>query len=108
MNKNEKATDEHTILHNNLSCCQIDPPLNAPHALPLDIQPPHLPPPLPSQRSSHLLKLSLPKPQQSPLFHLDPLLKGKLRLYGLEFVFVAEKAELDTVVSGVAYDIVSA
>ena len=49
-----------------------------------------------------------PKAQQSPLLHLNLLLEGKLRLYGTQFIVVAEDAKLDTVMSGVAYDIVSA
>lgn len=98
----------HTQPRKRNQCLQTPPLLNPPHTLPLDIQPPHLPPPLPPQRPPHLLKLPLPKPQQPPRLHLDPLLEGELRLYGPELVRVAEDAELGTVVSGVAYDIVSA
>ena len=52
--------------------------------------------------------MPFPEPQQSCFFHLDPLLERKLCLYGSEFILVAEEAELDTVVSSTADDIVSA
>lgn len=87
---------------------QQTPLLDAPHTLPFDIQSPHLPLPLLRQPFPHLLDLTLPKSQQLSLFHLNPRLEGKLRLYGFELILVAEEAELDTVVSGMAYDIVSA
>ena len=82
--------------------------LNPPHTLPLNIQPPNLPPPLPPQRLPHLFKLPLPKPQQPSSLHFHPLLERELRLYRSQFVVVAEKAELDIVVSGAAYDVVPA
>lgn len=87
---------------------QQPPLLHTPHPLPLDIQPPHLPPPLLPQRLPHFVELPVPEPQQSSFFHLNPLLEGKLCLYGSEFILVAEEAELDTVMSSAADDIVSA
>ena len=84
------------------------PLLTTPHTLPLNIQPPHLPPPLPPQRLPHLIQLPDPKPQKSPLFHLHSFFEDELRLYSSKLVFIAEETELDSVISGMANDVISA
>ena len=72
------------------------------------MQPPHLPPPLLPQRPPHLLHLRPPKPQQPPRLHLHHLLEPDLLIYRSQFIIVAEEAELNSVESDVAHDVVFA
>ena len=85
---------------------QLTPLLSTPHTLPLNIHPPHLPPPLLPQRPPHLLQLLPPQPQQPPLLNLHPLLEHELPIYRPQLIMVAKEAELNIVVSDMAHDVV--